>query len=86
MITESTGLAQVKKAMASTGVENSALQTSAGEPSNVEFVVVPVASEATTIMIPGVSTTISASTDPATSLVSTPSRLAPPLWTLYAPS
>ena len=63
--------------MASTSAEDSALQTSASEPSVVEFVVVPVASEAFTITVPEVSVTISVSTEPAASLVSAPSKLAP---------
>ena len=41
--------------MASTSAEDSALQTSAGEPGAVEFVIVPVTSEATIITVPEVS-------------------------------
>ena len=45
MIVESTRLAQVKKPVASTGIEDSALQTSIAELGTVEFVPAPVASE-----------------------------------------
>ena len=43
---ESTGVAQVEDPMASIGAEDSIIQTSAGEPSAVEFAVVSVAVEA----------------------------------------
>ena len=51
MIVESTGLAQVKELVASTGAEDSALQTSIGEPSTVKSVPVVVISEATTVTV-----------------------------------
>jgi len=77
MVAESNGLAQVEDPVASTSAEDNALQTLAVEPGVMEFVVVLVASEATTIMVPEVSATISVSTEPAASLISAPSELAP---------
>jgi len=76
MITESTGLAQVEEPVASTGVEDSALQTSASEPSAVKFVAAPIALEATTITVPEVSALTSVSTEPAVGPVYEPSELA----------
>ena len=58
MVAERTGLAQVEDLVTSTSAEDNAFQTSAGKPGVVEFVVVPVASEATTITIPEVSVMI----------------------------
>jgi len=77
MIAESTRLAQVKEPVASTGAEDSALQTSTAEPGSVEFVAAPVALEATTITVSEVLATTSVLTEPAAVLVSTPSELAP---------
>ena len=77
MIAESTGLAQVEDPVASTSAKDSALRTSAGEPSVVEFIAAPVASEAITIMVPEVSSTTSVSTEPAVGLISAQSELAP---------
>jgi len=51
MIAESTRIAQVKEPVASTGAEDSALQTSTAEPSTTEFVPAAVASEATTVTV-----------------------------------
>jgi len=85
MITESIGLAQVKEPVASTGAEDSALQTSTAKLGIVEFVVASVASEATTITVPEVSVMTSALTEPATSLVLHLVSWLPSLWTLYAP-
>ena len=76
-IEESTGLAQVEDPVASTSAEDSALQTSAGEPGAVEFIAVSVASEATTITVPGVSAMTSVLTEPAVGLISAQSELAP---------
>ena len=42
MVAESTGVTQVEDPMASLGAEDITVQTSAGEPSVVEFVAVPV--------------------------------------------
>ena len=49
--------------MASTNAEDSALQTSADEPGVVEFVAILITSEATRIIVPEVSATISVSTE-----------------------
>jgi len=51
MIAESAGVAQVEDPAASIGVENSVVQTSAGEPSAVEFVAASVVVEATTTTV-----------------------------------
>ena len=53
MIAENTRLAQVEEPVESTGTEDGALQTSTAEPSTVEFVPAVVASEATTVTVPG---------------------------------
>ena len=55
--------------MASIGVEDSAVQTSASEPSVVEFVAAPVAMEATTINVPEVLAMTSMSKEPVVGLV-----------------
>jgi len=52
----------------STSAEDSAVKTSADEPSAVVFVAAPIAAEATTITIPEVSATTSVSTELALSL------------------
>ena len=54
MVAESTGLAQVNDPTASIGAEDSAVQTSAGEPSAMEFAATSVAVEATTTTVPEV--------------------------------
>jgi len=77
MIAESTGLAQVEEPVASTGVEDSALQTSTAGPSTVEFVAAPVAPEATIIAVPEVLAMTSALMELVVGLVSAPSELAP---------
>jgi len=77
MVAESTGIAQVENPVASISAEDSALQTSAGEPGAVEFVAVPVALEATTITVPEVSVMISISKEPTAGLFSAPRELAP---------
>ena len=51
MIAESTGVAQIEDPMESLSAEDSAVQTSAGEPSAVEFVATSVAIEATTTTV-----------------------------------
>jgi len=76
LVAENTGLAQVEVPVVSSSTEDSALQTSAGEPSVVEFVAAP-ALEATTITVLEVSATISLSTEPPTGLIYTPGELAP---------
>ena len=66
---ESTGVAQVEDPVASISAEGSTVQTSAGEPSAVEFVVASVAVEATiTITVPEISVTTSVSHDPIVGL------------------
>ena len=60
--TESTGVAQVEDPAASIGIEDSILQTTAEEPSAVEFTVASVAMKAATaITIPEVSVVTSVS-------------------------
>jgi len=70
-------LAQVEEPVASTGAEDNTLQTSTAEPSTMEFVAAPVASEATTITVPEVPATTSVLTEPAVGFVSALSELAP---------
>ena len=48
MVAESTGVAQVEDPVASIGAEDSIVQTSAGEPSAIEFAAAFVALEAAT--------------------------------------
>ena len=55
--------------MASIGVENSVVQTSAGEPSAVEFVAASVAVETTITVVPEVLASASASEKPVVGLV-----------------
>ena len=69
MVTESTRVAQVENPMESLGAEGSAVQTSADEPSAVEFVVASVAVEATATAILEVLALASASEEPIISLV-----------------
>ena len=76
MIEESTRLAQVEEPVVSTGTENGALQTLTAELSAVKSAPVVVISEATTVL--EVPVTTSALTDPAVSLISAPSEMAPP--------
>jgi len=71
--------------VASTSAEDSALQTSAGEPSAVEFVAAPVVPDAITIKIPEVTTTTSISTESAVGLSLHKVNWLLSLWTLYAP-
>ena len=60
--TESTGVVQVEDPAVSLGVEDSTVQTSAGEPNAVEFVVASVAVEAAiTTTVPEVLATTSVS-------------------------
>ena len=75
MIAEGTGLAQVKELVASTGAEDSALQTSKAEPSTVKSVPA-VISEATTVTVPEVQVMTLMLTEPAAGLVSAPSEMA----------
>jgi len=77
MVAESTEIAQLKVPVVRTSVEDSVIQTSAGESGAVEFVVAPVVAEATTITISKVSATTSVSTEPAVGLISAPGKLAP---------
>ena len=77
MVTESTEIAQVEVPVVSTSIEDNTVQTSAGEPSAVEFVAAPVVAEATTITLPEVPATTSVSTEPAAGLFSAPGELAP---------
>jgi len=76
MIAERTGLAQVVESVASTGIEDTTLQTSTAKPGTVEFIAALVASEATTITVPEVPAMTSVLTEPAAGLVSAPSELA----------
>ena len=77
---ESTGVVQVEDPAASIGAEDSTIQTSAGEPSAVEFVIVSVAVEAaTTINVPEVSVTTSESDEPIVGLTLTQVELVPSL-------
>ena len=67
--TESTGLIQVEDPTGSLGAEDSTIQTSAGEPSAVEFAVALVAAEAaTTTTIPEILAATSVSDEPVVSL------------------
>jgi len=77
MVAESTRVAQVEDLVASISAEDNTVQTSAGEPSAVEFVAAPVVAEATTITLPEVPATTSVSTEPAAGLFSAPGELAP---------
>ena len=52
MVAESTGVAQVEDPTAGLGGEDDVVQTLAGEPSAVEFVVASVTVEATTMTVP----------------------------------
>ena len=61
----------------SASVEDSAVQTSAGEPSAVEFVAAPVAAEATMITIPEVSAMTSMLMEPVIGFVSEPNEMTP---------
>jgi len=63
--------------MASIGAEDNAVQTSAGEPSDGEFVAAPVAVEATITNIPKVLATTSVLQEPAVGLVPAQVELAP---------
>jgi len=77
MVAESTRVTQVEDPMASIGAEDNAVQTSAGEPSDVEFVAAPVAVEAITTTVPEVLATTSASQEPVVGLISAQVELAP---------
>ena len=77
MIADSTGLAQVKEPVASTGAEDNILQTLTAEPSTVKSVLVVLVSEVTTVAVLEVPITTSALTDPAYDLVSASSEMAP---------
>ena len=75
---ESTGIAQVEDPAVSIGAEDSTIQTSAGEPSAVEFVVASVAVEAAiTITVLEVSVTTSVSDEPIVSLTPAQVELVP---------
>jgi len=76
--TDSTGVAQVEDPAASLGTEDNAVQTSAGEPSAVEFAVASVAVEAaTTITVPEVLATTSVSDEPVVGLTPAQVELVP---------
>jgi len=75
---KSIGVAQVEGLVASIGTEDSTIQTSAGKPSVVEFVVVSIAVEAATIIIvPEVSVTTSISDEPIVGLTPAQVELVP---------
>jgi len=69
MVTESIGGAQVEDLVVSIGAEDSAVQTSAGETSVVEFVAASIAIEATTTTVPEVLASASVSKEPVVGLV-----------------
>ena len=75
---ESTEVAQVEDPAASIGAEDSTIQTSAGEPSVVEFVVASVAVEAAiTITVAEVLATTSQSDEPVVGLTPEQVELVP---------
>ena len=75
---ESTGIAQVENPAASTGADDSIIQTSAREPSAVEFAVSSVAVEAATpLTVPEVSVTCSMSDEPVVGLTPAQDELIP---------
>ena len=75
---ESTGVAQVEDPAVNIGAENNTVQTSAGEPSSVEFVIASVAVEAaTTITIPEVLAMTSVSDEPVVVLTPAHFELVP---------
>ena len=68
-LAESTGIAQVENPAASIGVEDSTVQTLAGEPSAVEFATTSVAAKvAMTTPVPEVLATTSVSDEPVDKL------------------
>ena len=75
---ESTGIAQVEDPAVSIGAEDSTVQTSAGEPSAVEFAVASVAVKvATTINVLEVLVTTSVSDEPIVGLTPAQVELVP---------
>jgi len=75
---ENTGIAQVEDPATSIGTEDSIVQTSAEEPSAVEFVVASVTMKAaTTITVPEVLVTTSVSDEPIVGLTPTQVELVP---------
>ena len=75
---ESTGVAQLEDPAASIGAEDSTVQTSAGEPNAVGFVVASVVVEAAmTITVPEVSVTTSVSDELIVSLTPAQAELVP---------
>ena len=66
---ESTRVAQVEDSAASIGAEDSAVQTSVGEPSAVEFIATSVAVEATTTDVLEVLASAALSEEPTVGLV-----------------
>ena len=75
---ESTGIAQVEDPAASIGAEDSTVQTSAGEPSAVEFAVASIAVEAAmTTTVPEVLATTSVSDEPIVGLTPEQVELVP---------
>jgi len=77
MVVESTGVAQVEDLVMSISAENSAVQTSASEPSAMEFIAAPVVMGTTTITVPEVLTMTSASQEAAVGLISAQVESAP---------
>jgi len=69
MVAESTEVVQVENPATSIGAEDSAVQTSADEPSTMEFVVASVVVEATTTDIPEVLALAALSEEPVVGLV-----------------
>jgi len=86
MVAESTGVAQVEDLMGSLGTEDSAVQASANEPSAVEFVVAPVAMEATTTAVPEVLPLASVAEEPVVGLIPHKLSQLPFLWMLLVMS
>jgi len=86
MVLESTGLAQVENLVASSSTEDNALQTSAGEPGAVEFVIVPITSEAIIITVSEVSARSQCRQNLLLALSLPLASWLPPLRTLHAPS
>jgi len=76
MIAESTGVAHVEEPAASTGTEDSTLQTLTAELSTVKSIPAVVISEAATITIPEVSVTTLVLKEPAAGLVPVLSEMA----------
>ena len=83
MIVGSIRLAQVEELVASTGAEDTVLQTSKVESSNVKSVPAVIVSEATTVTAPEVPVTASTLMEPAVGFISAASEMALPPRTSY---